>query len=199
VKLPTNRLDDWDLLQRAADTALQHAAENGWNEPTVSVEVTDEGGSYKTDSVADARSSAQASRHAVVLVGFTVSEALPGATENWRRVRGYFWDPSSQQTLTVYGPKESEVIGLAGLLREVLDPEALQRQRRVEVVNALRERRAERRFDTDQPAEAAPDGGDAVRNKRGSSWWSRWWWVVLLPLIIGVVGSLIASAIWLLF
>jgi hypothetical protein len=66
VQIPTDRVDDWDLLERVETVVRQHADESGWFEVQTHVKVNDEGGSYEVSSIAEARQEAQNSRHKVI-------------------------------------------------------------------------------------------------------------------------------------
>jgi hypothetical protein len=75
VTLPATRVDDWALLGRVEGTLRQHAAESGWTEPELFLTVTDEGGSYEVESVADGQAAAAESRHPVEDIRFSFAEA----------------------------------------------------------------------------------------------------------------------------
>ncbi len=161
MKLPTKRVDDWLSLARIESTVLEHARENGWVEPEADVTVHDAGGSYEVGSVSQAQMAARNSRHKVTGVRLYIGEKA----EPRRSV--------SADTLQLFnrawvrGPKEAEVIGLAGLLDEILR------------------------------AQTAPPTGEPRRPLGRRDRLRRWWRSQHLgtQLLVSIAGSLIASGL----
>ncbi len=111
----------WDALQVVESLTLSHAAELGWYKPTVSVRVTDTGGSYRTQSVAAARETDSATRHEVKDVDIDVSESIKVPGEPYyRSVYAYLYEGTEGRPVYVQGPVEAEVIGLTGVIDEML-------------------------------------------------------------------------------
>jgi len=77
------------------------------------VTVYDEGGSYEVGSITEGRAVASGSRHQVKRVRLSIQETVSrrSVQADTLGMYGCLW---------VYGPTEAEVIGLAGLLDEVL-------------------------------------------------------------------------------
>jgi hypothetical protein len=119
VDLPTDRADDWDLLEHVEAELRTRATQNRWRDAHTLVQFHDESGTSRVPSVSAARAAAKDSQYPIYWVSFRFEEAIPN--NRARAVTGLLKDGVSESySLTVSGLNRIEVLGLAAVLEEML-------------------------------------------------------------------------------